>query len=230
MASITLAIDIGGSKVKGCTLNAQGEIVQEYIKLPTPVPATPENLVHTIKELVKDFRYDQVSAGFPGYVRNNIVYTAPNLGSQYWNKIDLAALLSKTLGKPARVVNDADMLGLGCIEGKGFEMMITLGTGFGTAFFLDGKLLPHLEIGQHPCINNKTYDQYLGQRAYDDLGKKEWNKRLQAVLKILQTTFNYDHLFIGGGLAKKITLDLKENMTIVSNVDGIDGGVQLWKQ
>ncbi|MGJ7031264.1 ROK family protein [Niabella hirudinis] len=230
MASITLAIDIGGSKVKGCTLNARGSIVQEYTKMPTPVPATPDNLVHTIKELVKGFRYDRVSAGFPGYVRNNTVYTAPNLGSQYWNRVDLAALLTKTLGKPARVVNDADMLGLGCISGKGFEMMITLGTGFGTSFFLDGKLLPHLEIGQHPSVNNKTYDQYIGQRAYDDLGKKEWNKRLHTVLKILQTTFNYDHLFIGGGLAKKITLELKENMSVVSNIDGIDGGVQLWKQ
>lgn len=230
MALTTLAIDIGGSKVKASTLNEKGAIVQDYIKLPTPTPATPANLIKTIKELVKGFQYDRISAGFPGYVRDNIVHTAPNLGSAYWNKINLADLLTKALGKPARVVNDADMLGLGCIQGKGFEMMITLGTGFGTSFFLNGKLLPHLEIGQHPCLDNKTYDQCIGQKAYDHLGKKDWNKRLEKIVKILSTTFNYDHLFIGGGNAKKITFELEPDMSIVSNEEGIDGGVLLWQQ
>lgn len=230
MGVITLAIDIGGSKVKAGTLNEKGQLIQDYIKLPTPDPATPDNLIQTIKTLVKDFKYDRISAGFPGYVRDDIVYTAPNLGSKHWNKIALAALLSKALGKPARVVNDADMLGLGCIKGKGFEMMITLGTGFGTAFFLDGKLLPHLEIGQHPCFDSKTYDQCIGQKAYDALGKKDWNKHLEKILKILKTTFNYDHLFIGGGNAKKITFELDDAISIVTNQDGIDGGVKLWGQ
>ncbi|MBO9619198.1 MAG: ROK family protein [Niabella sp.] len=230
MGAITLAIDIGGSKVKASTLNEKGALVHDYIKLPTPDPATPQNLIQTIKELVKGFTYDRIAAGFPGYVRDNIVHTAPNLGSKYWDKVDLAALLTKALGKPARVVNDADMLGLGCIKGKGFEMMITLGTGFGTAFFLNGKLLPHLEIGQHPCFDNKTYDQCIGQKVYDALGKKDWNKRLEKILKILKTTFNYDHLYIGGGNSKKITFELDDTMSIVSNEDGIDGGVQLWKQ
>lgn len=230
MAVITLSIDIGGSKIKGSTLNEKGETVQEYTKILTPDPATPENVLKAIKELVKHFNFNRVSAGFPGYVRDNIVHTAPNLGSKYWDKVNLAELLTKELGKPARVVNDADMLGLGCIKGNGFEMMITLGTGFGSSFFLNGKLLPHLEIGQTICFDNKTYDQYIGQKAYDDIGKKDWNKRLEKILKVLKTTFNYDHLFIGGGNSKKITFEIEDNMSIVSNLDGIDGGVQLWKQ
>ena len=78
-----------------------------------------------------------------------MVKTAPNLGNEAWKDFDLAAAFGKELGAPAKVVNDADMQGLGVIDGKGFEMVITLGTGFGTAFFLDGHLLPHLEISHH---------------------------------------------------------------------------------
>lgn len=230
MASITLCIDIGGSKIKGCTLDEKGQMVQEYSKLPTPHPATPENVMQTIQSLFANFTYDRISAGFPGYVRDGMVYTAPNLGSDYWHQTPLAQLLTQTLGKPARVVNDADLLGLGCISGLGFEMMITLGTGFGTAFYLEGKLLPHLEMGQHPIHKAKTYDEYVGQLAYDEIGKQKWLKRMQRVLDQMKTTFNYDRLYIGGGNARKLALPPSESIIIVTNLDGIDGGLKLWQQ
>ncbi|MFT4094124.1 MAG: ROK family protein, partial [Niabella sp.] len=125
MASVTLSIDIGGSKIKACTLNKNGKILHEYTKLPTPAPSTPQNVINTIKKLVSGFKYDRVSAGFPGYVRNGMVHTAPNLGTDQWAGLNFAEELTLALGKPARVINDADMLGLGCVSGKGFEMMIT---------------------------------------------------------------------------------------------------------
>ncbi|WP_346239514.1 ROK family protein [Niabella insulamsoli] len=226
----TLSIDIGGSKIKACTLSKTGKILQDYVKTPTPQPATPEKVLAAIKELVKDFKYSRISTGFPGYVRDGIVHTAPNLGTSAWAGVNLAEELMMTLGKPTRVINDADMLGLGCVSGKGFEMMITLGTGFGTAFYLDGKVLPHLEVAHHPVHKGEDYDKYIGEATYNDIGKKKWNKRMQRVISIMKTVFNYDRLYIGGGLARKLDFPLDDNIELVTNIDGIDGGIQLWEQ
>lgn len=229
IVSKVLSIDIGGSSVKAAIINSSGDIIESFTKLPTPQPATPETIVSTIQELIKDFaEYDAVSVGFPGYVRDGIVHTAPNLESESWNKIPFAKMLTEKLGKPAQVVNDADMQGLGIVSGIGLEMMVTLGTGFGTALLQDGKLLPHLELAHHPITKSKTYDQYIGDVALDAKGEEKWNKRMQRVLQILKTVFNYDRLYIGGGNAKLLNFDLDENITIVSNKEAIDGGVKLW--
>ncbi|HOZ85405.1 MAG TPA: ROK family protein [Niabella sp.] len=228
--SITLTIDIGGSKIKACTLNKSGKIIQDYIKVETPNPANPKNIFGAILDLVKDFKFDRISVGFPGYVRDGIVHTAPNLDNASWAGVNLAEELMVLLGKPARVINDADLLGLGCVSGKGFEMMITLGTGFGTAIYLDGKVLPHLEISHHPIHKGEDYDVYIGEAAYKNIGRKKWNKRMEYVLSVLKTVFNYDRLYIGGGQAKKLDVELDQNMIIVSNIDGINGGVKLWAQ
>jgi len=226
----TLSIDIGGSKIKACTLSKTGKIIDEYQRVVTPQPATPENVISAILELVKDFKYSRVSAGFPGFVRNGIIHTAPNLGTEQWAGIDFAGELQTALGCPAKVVNDADMLGLGCVSGKGFEMMITLGTGFGTAFYQDGKLLPHLEVAHHPIHKKKDYDAYIGEATFNKIGKKKWNKRLQYALSVVKTVFNYERLYLGGGLAKKINFQLDDNIVLVTNIEGIDGGLKLWEQ
>ena len=134
------------------------------------------------------------------------------------------------LDKPVRVLNDADMQGLGVVRGEGLEMVITLGTGFGTALFLDGNLLPHLEIAHHPVSKHRTYDQYIGNKSLGEIGLEKWNKRLKKVIGILQTVVNYDHLFIGGGNSKKIDFKIDDNITIVSNLDGIKGGAKVWQR
>lgn len=224
-----LSIDIGGSNIKATILDFEGNLIREYVKAETPSPATPERVLKTIKSLVSDFpEYDKISAGFPGYVRNGIVFTAPNLDSITWHKFDLSQELGLTLGKPARVVNDADLHGLGIINGQGLEMVITLGTGFGTALFLDGLLLPHLEVAHHPVSKDRTYDEYIGKKALKQVGIKKWNNRVEKVLKILKTVFNYDTLYIGGGSADKLTFPLEENIVLASNRDGIRGGARLW--
>ena len=133
------------------------------------------------------------------------------------------------LGKPCRVVNDADMQGLGIAKGTGFEIVVTIGTGFGTAFLHNGKLLPHLELAHHPISNDKDYDAYIGQKALDECGKKKWNKRMKNVLAVIKTVFNYDHLYLGGGNAELLNFPLDKNITVVGNVDGIKGGVKLWQ-
>ena len=224
-----LTIDIGGSHIKATLLDVDGKLLKEYEKLVTPNPATPKAVVATIMQLAKTLQgYTKASAGFPGLVKNGIVYTAPNLDNASWKNVDFDKLLTESLGCPARVLNDADMQGLGVVSGKGFEMMITLGTGFGTAFLMNGKLLPHFEIAHHPVAKNKTYDEYCGQKAFEHCGKKKWNKRMQKVLGILQMVFNYDRLYIGGGNAEELTGKFADNIKMATNLDGIHGGVKVW--
>ncbi len=226
-----LCIDIGGSHIKATVLDTEGNSLKEYEKVATPNPASPDNVIAAIKSLVKDFpEYDRISSGFPGFIKDGTVFTAPNLGTELWKGTDMQKLLQNTLGKEAIVVNDADMQGMGVISGKGFEMVITLGTGFGTALFKDGYLLPHLEIAHLPIKKDKTYDQYLGDKAFEEEGKDHWNKRLKKVLVILKTVFNYDFLYIGGGNSREIDFKLDENIKIVSNREGIKGGPRLWQQ
>ncbi|MBC7401216.1 MAG: ROK family protein [Mucilaginibacter sp.] len=226
-----LSIDIGGSHIKATVLDSKGALLMEYSKVETPQPANPDNVVKAIKKLAKLFSgYNKISVGFPGYVRDSIVKTAPNLDNDAWKNFNLGKKLEEELGCPARVVNDADMQGLGVVSGKGLELVLTLGTGFGTAVLLDGKLLPHLEIGQSPITRNNTYDNYIGDKAFDAVGKKKWNERMEKVLRVLKTLFNYDYLYIGGGNARELTFKLDKNVKLVTNQDGIKGGARLWAE
>ena len=226
-----LSIDIGGSSIKATILNNKGELKMDYNKIVTPSPANPENVIKAIKTLVEKFpAYDKVSVGFPGYVRKGVVNTAPNLGDSYWKDVDFRKRLEEALGKDAQVVNDADMQGLGVVSGKGLEMVITLGTGFGTALLMDGHLLPHLEISHHPVSKGRDYDQYIGDQALEREGEKKWNRRMKKVFTILKTVFNYDYLYIGGGNSDMLNFKLDKNMKIVTNADGIKGGAKLWQE
>jgi polyphosphate glucokinase len=225
-----LSIDIGGTNIKSSVLDANGKLLTEYKKLPTPNPATPNAVIKVIKKLTEGWDYDVIASGFPGYLKEGVVFTAPNLGTEKWEGCKFQELLSKTFDKPARVVNDADMQGLGIMSGKGFEIVVTLGTGFGSAFFYNGVLLPHMEVAHHPIKKDKTYDEYIGQKAFDKAGKKRWNERLKFIIEVLKTVYNYDKLYLGGGNAKKIDFELDKNIKIVTNEEGIDGGAKLWQQ
>jgi polyphosphate glucokinase len=230
-ATKILAVDIGGSNIKGTLLNEQGQMIADYKKLPTPEPATPDRVIAIIEQLAKNFPgFEKVSVGFPGYVKSGVIMTAPNLGTEAWQQTLLAERLSTLLQKPVRVVNDADMQGLGVVSGKGFEIVVTLGTGFGTAVLYNGELLPHLELAHHPVTKIKDYDAYIGDKEMARIGKQRWNKRMMRVLDILKTVFNYDHLYIGGGNSDELTFPLDDNITVVNNKDGIKGGARLWLQ
>jgi polyphosphate glucokinase len=226
-----LAIDIGGSNIKATILNMQGIFLNDYEKFPTPSPATPGKVLDVIQLLAKKFpAYDKIAAGFPGFIKDGIVKTAPNLGTEQWANFNLNKKLEEVLGKPAIAVNDADLQGLSVVSGKGVELMITLGTGFGSALLKDGVLLPHLEIAHHPITKNKDYDQYVGEYEFKRIGKKKWNKRMQRIVGILKVVFNYDRLYISGGSAREINFKLDDNIIIAGNRDGIKGGAKLWQQ
>ena len=226
-----LTIDIGGSTIKAAVMDQDGNLQFDYKKMETPIPGSPESVLNAIKTLVSEFpAFDCISAGFPGYVRDGIVHTAPNLDNEAWKMTDLNSALTELLGKPARVVNDADLAALGIAQGKGLEMVMTLGTGFGTALLKDGVLLPHLELSHLPATKSKDFDQYMGDRVLQEIGEKRWNKRMMRVLQIFKTVINYDILYIGGGNAKRLRFPLDDNVKITSNRDGIKGGARLWDE
>jgi polyphosphate glucokinase len=226
----TLAIDIGGTGIKAALLDETGSMLGERQRVPTPPkPVTPEDLVRAIDQVAAPLgAFGRVSVGFPGYVRDGRVITAPNLGTDALAGFDLQSVLAEHLGKPVRVLNDADVQGFGAIKGQGVEMVLTLGTGAGTALFRDGEIMPHLELAHHPVSGRKTYDEYIGNCARRKKGKKAWNKRVAKVLDILREVVRFDHLYIGGGNAKDITFPLPPDVTIVPNTDGLTGGIRLW--
>ena len=225
----TLAIDIGGTRLKAGILDPAGLMVTGPNRVDTPNPRTPADVVKCLVDLVSGLgHFDRISVGFPGVVRGGRTLTAPNLGTEAWHGYALGAELSKRLDKPTRVLNDASVQGLGVISDVGLECVITLGTGFGFALFQDGILAPHLEIGQHPIAKDKTYDLYLGNAALHKIGPAKWNKRLLKAIGYLDTLVTYDSLLIGGGNAQVINFALPANARIVSNSAGITGGVRLW--
>lgn len=225
----TLAVDIGGSGIKTIVLDTSGNPQTERSRVETPQPALTQPVISAISNLAAaQGEFDRVSVGFPGVVRRGVTETAANLDPE-WIGFDLGSALVQSLAKPVRVANDADMQGLGATSGKGIELVITLGTGFGSALFLEGKLVPNLELGHHPFRKGETYEEQLGRRALDEVGSKKWNSRLEKAIASIQHLFNCDRLYIGGGEAKKVTLDLPSNVKIIPNLSGLLGGIALWQ-
>ena len=233
MSFLTLAIDVGGSSIKALILQDDGTPISRRSLIYTPHPATPDIIVATLIDLIaKQGEYDRISIGFPSVVEHGVTRGAINLHAD-WDGFPLEEVLHSQLGKPIRIANDADVQGCGAIAGKGVELVITLGTGFGSSLFFNGKLLPNLELGQHIFVGSETYEDRLGQASLDQIGAELWNIRLLEAIGTLYKLFNYDKLYIGGGNARLVTLNLLPNLmdkvAIVSNDLGLIGGLALWK-
>lgn len=227
----TLAIDIGGTGLKASVLDHKGDMLVERVRVLTPHPCEPGVLLEKLGELVAPLpAFDRVSVGFPGVIQDGVVVTAPNLGTELLRGLDLGGELERSLGKPVRCANDADVQGLAVIEGVGVEMVITLGTGFGTGLYHHGRLAPHLEIAHMPFRKGETFDQHLGDAARKEIGKKKWSRRVHKAIDLMRTLVNFRKLYLGGGNAGRLEGELPEDVVIVDNSAGILGGIRLWEQ
>ena len=230
-APITLSIDIGGSGLKAMLLDAAGQPVSERQRILTPAVPTPNSVLVALDQLRKlvEADFDRVSVGFPGVVKHGMTILSVNLHPD-WSNFPLQERLAERWGKPVRVGNDADIAGYGAIKGRGVELVLTLGTGLGSALFTNGHLVPGLELGHHPWRKKgMSYEDHLGRRGLDKYGKTRWNVFLQAAIQQTEALFNWDHLYLGGGNTKKILFTPAENVSIVSNESGLLGGVALWR-
>lgn len=226
----TLCIDIGGTGIKAMILDAAGAPVSERVRKPTPRPAVPDALIAVLAEVGTELgEFDRVSIGFPGVVRDGVTKVAPNLDPA-WSGFSFGARLETLFGgKPARILNDAAIQGLGVIEGRGLEAVITLGTGLGCCLYVEGKPWP-VELGHHPWRKGREYEAFLSDKARKTVGKKRWVKRVLKAVQQIEATFNYDRLYIGGGNARLLDpKELPENVRVVDNSAGLLGGIRLWQ-
>jgi polyphosphate glucokinase len=244
MRPTTLAIDVGGTGLKASVLDAAGKLVADRVRVLTRYPCAPRDFIDALTALVAPLPgFDRVSVGFNGVVRNGIVLTAPHFVTRSgapgapvvasllaaWTGFDLAAALEANFGRPVRVANDADLQGLEVVSGSGLELVVTLGTGVGTGLFLDGELMPHLELSHHPFRKGQTYDQQIGDAALKRIGPRKWRQRVEEALANFHRLINYDRLYLGGGNARLLVGYVDPSVTIVDNVAGILGGIKLWE-
>ena len=241
----TLSFDIGGTGLKASVLSKHGELLHEPVRIPTPYPLRPEQLVAVLGQMATGLpSYERVSAGFPGMVRDGRVLSAPHFVcptgdggkasaelEKAWSGFELQEALATALGRPCRVANDADVQGAAIVKGQGLELVVTLGTGVGTALFWQGKLAPHLEMAQHPLSKRgKTYNEVLGDAARKKAGSSKWNDRVLTTLGILKGLVFYDHCYIGGGNSARVKFSLPPDVTLADNTAGIIGGIKLWER
>jgi polyphosphate glucokinase len=227
---VTLAIDIGGSGLKAMLLDADGKSASQRLRVTTPAVPTPSAVLAGLDDLRLALPgFDRVSVGFPGIVKRGVTILSVNLHPD-WGNFPLQDKLAERWSKPVRVGNDADIAGYGAIQGHGVELVLTLGTGLGSALFTNGHLCPNLELAHQPWRKKgMTYEDHLGRRGLDKYGKARWNEFLQAAIHQTEQLFNWEHLYLGGGNTKKILFKPAKNVTIVSNESGLLGGVFLWK-
>lgn len=208
-----LGIDVGGTGIKGAIVNTEaGELISERHRIPTPKPATPEAVANTIQEMVDHFNWKGlIGCGFPTPLQHGTCLSGGNLHED-WKGTNVPTLFSNKTGNEYSIVNDADAAGLAEIvfgAGKGKEgvvVMITLGTGIGSAVFLDGKLLPNTEFGHVLHKNGKIFEKYAADsaRKRDGLSRKKWGDRLHEYFEHIQLLLSPDLFIVGGGASKKI--------------------------
>jgi polyphosphate glucokinase len=225
---VTLAVDIGGTGIKAMRLDARGRPISERLREKTPKPATPARMLAVIAGLAARLGdFDRVSVGFPGVVDQGTIQSAANLHPS-WIGFKLRERLARLLRRPTRVANDADVQGLGIVEGRGAELVITLGTGVGSSLFIDGRHV-HLELGHHPFHRGKTYEDLLGDQNLKRIGPKRWNRRVRRAVDMLLQTFIVGRLYLGGGNARLVERGLPRQVRIASNLAGLLGGIRLWE-
>ena len=226
---VTLAIDVGGSHIKAALLGATGRLVSERLRLDTPDPLRPKRLLDTLVGVAESLdAHDRVSLGINGLVHAGRIYAIPVTANPAFRGFDLAGLLRRRDRRPVRVLNDAQMHGLGFIRGRGVEMVITLGTGLGSALFIDGRLGPHVQFLSAAGSEDLKGGDY-GDLALEALGTKRWSRRVARLIDLLRRLTNFDHLYIGGGNASQLRLDLPPDVTRGDNSAALMGAVRMWE-
>lgn len=243
----TLTIDCGGGSIKAAVLDAAGTMRSQPIQVSTPYPLSTGLFVSTITELANQLpKAERATIGIPGMIRHGVVITTPHYVTksgprsvvlpelvQQWRGFDARAEISTALGIPTLVLNDAEVHGAGVVAGTGLEVVLTLGTGLGYALFDGGKLAPHLELSQAPVRFQQTYDTYIGEAERKKLGDLFWSRRVRKLIDGLRPVFVWDRLYLGGGNARNIKLDIVEKLgddvVIVPNSAALVGGVRAWQ-
>lgn len=217
-----LGIDIGGTGIKGAIVNVTtGELVSDRHRIPTPKGAKPDAVADVIAEMVAHFKWKgKVGCGFPTIISNGKARSTGNIDTS-WLNVQVDELFLEKTGLNFTIANDADVAGLAEIkmgagkDKKGVVILITIGTGLGSGLFVDGKLVPNVELGSVPYKSYERFEFFAADsvRKREELSFKEWGKRFNKFLKFTEQTFSPDLIILGGGVSKKLE-KFKDELTI----------------
>ncbi|MEM7436533.1 MAG: ROK family protein [Myxococcota bacterium] len=225
----TLAIDIGGGSIKALAIGDDGTAPAPPRGEQTPSPATPDAVMEVVVGLAEQVEaYRRVSVGFPGIVKGGVTINAPNLGNDLWDQVPIAARIEESLGVPTRAVNDADLQGLGVVQGHGVELVLTLGTGLGAGLFTRGILVPNLELGHHPFRDGHTYEDLVRDTELKRIGAEAWSQRVLDAIEQIEKLFSCDQLHLGGGNVQNLRGDVPGNVRFFTLEEALLGSVRLW--
>lgn len=214
----TLVVDVGGTHVK---MLATGQ--SEPRKFISGPAMTAGKMVKLVKAATRDWRYDHISLGYPGPIVNGHPLREPHNLGPGWMNFNFA----KAFGRPVKVINDAAMQALGSYQG-GSMLFLGLGTGLGSAMIVDGVLEP-MELAHLLYKKDKTYEDYLGLRGIERLGKNKWRKHVARVVKKLKSALEADYVVLGGGNSKKLQR-IPSGARLGSNGNAFRGGFRLWEK
>lgn len=212
-----LVVDVGGTSIK---LLATGQ--KEARKFPSGPKMTAETMVRVAKKTAKDWDYDVVSIGYPGPVVHGRPLREPHNLAPGWVNFDF----QQAFGRPVRIVNDAAMQALGSYQG-GRMLFLGLGTGLGSAMIVDGSLEP-MELAHLPYKNGKTYEDYVGLRGLERLGRKKWQQHVCKVVRQLRDALVAEEVVLGGGNVKKLE-ELPPGTRLGTNANAFVGGFRIWR-
>ena len=208
---IAFGVDIGGSGIKGAPVDLDtGELAEERYRIETPQPATPDAVTETVADVVEHFDWSgPVGCTFPAIVKEGVIHSAANV-DQSWIGVDAAAQIGDAVPGPVTVLNDADAAGLAEVafgagrDQRGVVLVLTFGTGIGSALFLDGQLVPNTELG-HLEVKGEDAEERAANsvREEKDLSWKHWAKRVDEYLEVVEDLFSPSLIIIGGGVSKK---------------------------
>jgi hypothetical protein len=211
-----LVLDVGGTNVKVCMAGRSTPL-----KIPSGGSMTPGRMAAEVRKAVDGWKYDAVSIGYPGVVKDGRpVHEPHNLGGG-WRRFNY----EKAFGVQVKIINDAAMQALGAYEG-GRMLFLGLGTGLGSAFVADGVLMP-LELAHLPYRGGRTYEDYVGVRGLMRLGRKKWTNHVHLVVELLRDGLQADYVVLGGGQTKKLK-SMPRGVRISDNRSAIRGGLRLW--
>jgi polyphosphate glucokinase len=249
---VTFAVDCGGGGLKAALVDDDGRLLGQPVRIPTPYPLPPQRLGAALQELARGFgRFDRATIGLPGMVRHGVVLSTPHYVTAdgpattvvaelvtAWTGFDAAAAVRDWLGVPVIVLNDAEVHAAGVVRGEGLELVLTLGTGVGCGWTDRGRLGPHLELSAARIVaggggEGQTADDYVGELARRQVGDDAWRPRVAELLEWAFPVFGWDHLYLGGGNAARLTRgqlpDHGRPLELIANEAALIGGARAWE-
>jgi polyphosphate glucokinase len=242
----TLVIDCGGTAIKACVLDDEGTMRAAPVRVRTPYPLPPARFVATLRRVAEMLPpATRLTVGMPGMVRHGVVVRTPHYVTrsgprsrvdpvlvEEWSGFDALAAVVTEFGTPALVMNDAEVHAHGAVTGSGLELVLTLGTGLGSAMFDGGRLAPHLELSHATVRRGTTYDAWVGEHIRRQLGDAFWSRRVRTMVEELRPVFLWDRLYLGGGNSRRVRPEHLERMgddvVVVPNAAALLGGVRAW--